>query len=105
MPAAVQAYADWVTPFVLRDPGQWRGWRYTKPRISQRRAQSAGRSLHKRLRHAGRRCSYGEAAQNARPRLSGVSMSRASKAKANGQPASATALSVSCENAEREPKG
>jgi lauroyl/myristoyl acyltransferase len=29
--AAVQAYADWVTPFVLRDPGQWRGWRYTKP--------------------------------------------------------------------------
>jgi len=28
---AVQAYADWVTPFVLRDPGQWRGWRYTKP--------------------------------------------------------------------------
>ena len=27
--AAVQAYADWVTPFVLRDPGQWRGWRYT----------------------------------------------------------------------------
>ena len=30
MQAAVQAYADWVTPFVLRDPGQWRGWRYTK---------------------------------------------------------------------------
>jgi lauroyl/myristoyl acyltransferase len=29
--AAVQAYADWVTPFVLRDLGQWRGWRYTKP--------------------------------------------------------------------------
>ena len=29
--AAVQAYADWVTPFVLRDPGQWRGWKYTKP--------------------------------------------------------------------------
>jgi lauroyl/myristoyl acyltransferase len=27
--AAVQAYADWVTPFVLRDLGQWRGWRYT----------------------------------------------------------------------------
>jgi lauroyl/myristoyl acyltransferase len=26
---AVQAYADWVTPYVLRDPGQWRGWRYT----------------------------------------------------------------------------
>ena len=31
MQVAVQAYADWVTPFVLRDPGQWRGWRYTKP--------------------------------------------------------------------------
>jgi lauroyl/myristoyl acyltransferase len=29
--AAVQAYADWVTPFVLRDLGQWRGWRYTSP--------------------------------------------------------------------------
>jgi lauroyl/myristoyl acyltransferase len=28
-PAAVQAYADWLTPFVLRDLGQWRGWRYT----------------------------------------------------------------------------
>jgi lauroyl/myristoyl acyltransferase len=27
--AAVQAYADWLTPFVLRDLGQWRGWRYT----------------------------------------------------------------------------
>ncbi len=26
---AVQAYADWLTPLVLRDPGQWRGWRYT----------------------------------------------------------------------------
>jgi hypothetical protein len=29
--AAVQAYADWVTPFVLRDAGQWRGWKYTAP--------------------------------------------------------------------------
>jgi hypothetical protein len=29
--AAVQAYADWVAPFVLRDPGQWRGWKYTAP--------------------------------------------------------------------------
>lgn len=28
--AAVQAYADMLTPFVLRDPGQWRGWRYTR---------------------------------------------------------------------------
>ena len=28
--AAVQSYADWVTPFVLRDLGQWRGWRYTR---------------------------------------------------------------------------
>jgi len=27
--SAVQAYADWVTPYVLRDLGQWRGWRYT----------------------------------------------------------------------------
>jgi len=27
--AAVQNYVNWVTPFVLRDPGQWRGWRYT----------------------------------------------------------------------------
>jgi lauroyl/myristoyl acyltransferase len=32
--AAVQAYADWVTSFVLRDPGQWRGWRYTSPSSS-----------------------------------------------------------------------
>jgi lauroyl/myristoyl acyltransferase len=24
--AVVQAYADGLTPFVLRDPGQWRGW-------------------------------------------------------------------------------
>ena len=29
--AAVQAYADELTPFVLRDPGQWRGWRYVNP--------------------------------------------------------------------------
>jgi lauroyl/myristoyl acyltransferase len=28
--AALQSYADVVTPFVLRDPGQWRGWRYTR---------------------------------------------------------------------------
>jgi lauroyl/myristoyl acyltransferase len=28
--AAVQKYADMVTPFVLLDPGQWRGWRYTR---------------------------------------------------------------------------
>ena len=27
--AAVQAYSDALTPFVLRDPGQWRGWKYT----------------------------------------------------------------------------
>jgi len=27
--AAVQAYADALTPFVLRDPGQWCGWCYT----------------------------------------------------------------------------
>ena len=27
--AAVQTYADSLAPFVLRDPGQWRGWRYT----------------------------------------------------------------------------
>jgi lauroyl/myristoyl acyltransferase len=24
--AAIQAYADSLTPFVLRDPGQWQGW-------------------------------------------------------------------------------
>ena len=29
--AAVQAYADGLTPFVLRDPGQWRGWRLMNP--------------------------------------------------------------------------
>ena len=29
--AALQAYADLVTPFALRDPGQWRGWRYMRP--------------------------------------------------------------------------
>jgi lauroyl/myristoyl acyltransferase len=28
--AAVQAYADRVTPYALRDPGQWRGWRYVR---------------------------------------------------------------------------
>ncbi len=28
---AVQAYADELTPFVLRDPGQWRGWRHVNP--------------------------------------------------------------------------
>ena len=27
--AAVQRYADLLAPIVLRDPGQWRGWRYT----------------------------------------------------------------------------
>ena len=36
--AAVQTYADWVTPFVLRDPGQWRGWRYTSLATAQRTA-------------------------------------------------------------------
>jgi KDO2-lipid IV(A) lauroyltransferase len=30
--AAVQAYADSLAVFVLRDPGQWRGWRYTSTR-------------------------------------------------------------------------
>ena len=29
--AAVQAYADALTPFVLRDPGQWRAWRLKNP--------------------------------------------------------------------------
>ena len=29
--AGVQAYTDELTPFVLRDPGQWRGWRYVNP--------------------------------------------------------------------------
>lgn len=28
---AVQAYADALTPFVLRDPGQWRAWRLKNP--------------------------------------------------------------------------
>ena len=28
--AAVQTYADMLTPFVLRDPGQWCGWHLTK---------------------------------------------------------------------------
>jgi hypothetical protein len=27
----VQAYADALTPFVLRDPGQWRAWRLKNP--------------------------------------------------------------------------
>ena len=31
--AAVQTYADSLADFVLRDPGQWRGWRYTSTRI------------------------------------------------------------------------
>ena len=26
-PAAVRVYADMLAPYVLRDPGQWRGWR------------------------------------------------------------------------------
>jgi lauroyl/myristoyl acyltransferase len=29
--AAVQAYADALTPFVLRDPGQWDGWHLVTP--------------------------------------------------------------------------
>jgi hypothetical protein len=29
--AAVQAYADALAPFVLRDPGQWRAWRLKNP--------------------------------------------------------------------------
>ena len=33
--AAVQAYADRLAPFVLRDPGQWRGWRYTRTRSDE----------------------------------------------------------------------
>ena len=27
--AAIQSYANALKPFVLRDPGQWRGWHYT----------------------------------------------------------------------------
>ena len=30
--AAVQAYADALAPFVLRDPEQWQGWRLTRKR-------------------------------------------------------------------------
>ena len=41
MQAAVQTYADWVTPFVLRDPGQWRGWRYTSLATAQRHRLAA----------------------------------------------------------------
>ena len=63
--AAVQAYADWVTPFVLRDPGQWRGWKYTKAGI--RLTLSLLAALHKRPRRAGTHCSYGAAAHSARP--------------------------------------
>ena len=29
--AALQTYTNMVTPFALRDPGQWRGWRYMRP--------------------------------------------------------------------------
>ena len=29
--AAMQDYADRVIPYALRDPGQWRGWRYIRP--------------------------------------------------------------------------
>jgi hypothetical protein len=28
--AAMQDYADRVIPYALRDPGQWRGWRYIR---------------------------------------------------------------------------
>jgi hypothetical protein len=31
--AAVQNYADALAPFVLRDPGQWRGWRLINARV------------------------------------------------------------------------
>jgi len=31
--AGVQAYADALAPFVLRDPGQWRGWRLINVRV------------------------------------------------------------------------
>jgi lauroyl/myristoyl acyltransferase len=31
--AAVQAYADGLAPFVVRDPGQWRGWRLINARV------------------------------------------------------------------------
>jgi lauroyl/myristoyl acyltransferase len=30
--AALQAYADALAPFVLRDPGQWQGWHLTRKR-------------------------------------------------------------------------
>jgi lauroyl/myristoyl acyltransferase len=29
--AAVQDYADRLVPFVRRDPGQWKGWRFVRP--------------------------------------------------------------------------
>ena len=33
--AAMQDYADRVIPYALRDPGQWRGWRYIRRRRSR----------------------------------------------------------------------
>ena len=38
--AAVQTYADNLADFVLRDPGQWRGWRYTSALRDQPEPQS-----------------------------------------------------------------
>jgi lauroyl/myristoyl acyltransferase len=47
--AAIQRYAEMLEPFVLRDPGQWRGWAATrapvKP-IRSRRAPSRHRLKH-----------------------------------------------------------
>jgi lauroyl/myristoyl acyltransferase len=46
---AVQAYADKLTPFVLRDPGQWRGWylmNTLEPWGGKREGQDADGALH-----------------------------------------------------------
>jgi hypothetical protein len=42
--AAVQAYADALAPLVLRDPGQWRGWRLINARVPWGTKQLARKS-------------------------------------------------------------
>lgn len=40
--AAIQTYADMLAPFVLREPGQWRGWR-AETSVGMRWPKSSGR--------------------------------------------------------------
>lgn len=56
--AAIQAYADALAPFVLRDPGQWFGWHLIRQRDAWGGKQRALRAQVEAQPHAGNRSDH-----------------------------------------------